>query len=112
MQYPIKLWSSKTETVTIEPEPEDEETDETEEDEEDEEEEDEGPKTEERTVWYWKQLNDQKPIWTRRPSQIEDSEYEEFYKTFAKGSGDNFLAKSHFRAEGEIEFDSLLFVPN
>lgn len=118
MQYPIKLWSSKKETVEIETEDDDasEEGDDDDEDlvaeDEDLEDEDDGPKTEEITVWYWKQLNDQKPIWTRRPSQIEDSEYEEFYKTFAKGSGDNFLAKSHFRAEGEIEFDSLLFVPN
>merc|ERR1719461_1730165 len=114
MQYPIKLWSSKKETFEVEPEEKDEdedkedETDDDEdedlvaEDEDDDDDEDEGPKTEERTVWYWKQLNDQKPIWTRRPSQVEDSEYEEFYKTFAKGSGDNFLAKSHFRAEGEI----------
>jgi len=118
MQYPIKLWSSRKETVEIEPEEDEDDSTDDEDDEdlvaedEDIEDEDEGPKTEEITVWYWKQLNDQKPIWTRRPSQIEDSEYEEFYKTFAKGSGDNFLAKSHFRAEGEIEFDSLLFVPN
>merc|ERR1711879_417633 len=91
----------------------DEESDEEIDAEDEDEEEDDDPetKTEERTVWFWKQLNEQKPIWTRRPSQIEDDEYESFYQAFTKSS-DKFLAKTHFRAEGEIEFDSLLFVPD
>lgn len=125
MQYPIKLWTSKKETVEIPIEEEDDDEESAEgddededdelvaEDEDDDEDEEDKPttRTEEKTVWYWKQLNDQKPIWTRRPSQIEDSEYDTFYKSFAKGS-DSYLAKTHFRAEGEIEFDSLLFVPD
>merc|ERR1719461_1672099 len=122
LQYPIKIWSSRTETVELPPEPKDEEPEEDEaeededdelmaEDEEDEDEDDEPEvRTEERTVWFWKQLNDQKPVWTRRPSQVDEEEYESFYKSFAKAS-DSYLAKTHFRAEGEIEFDSLLFVP-
>merc|ERR1719300_1213810 len=81
------------------------------EDEDDEDEDDEPEvRTEERTVYFWKQLNDQKPVWTRRPSQVDEEEYESFYKSFTKAS-DSYLAKSHFRAEGEIEFDSILFVP-
>jgi len=122
LQYPIKIWSSRTETVELPPEPKEEEPEEDEaeededddlmaEDEEDEDEDDEPEvRTEERTVWFWKQLNDQKPVWTRRPSQVDEEEYESFYKSFAKAS-DSYLAKTHFRAEGEIEFDSLLFVP-
>merc|ERR1719461_2075375 len=123
LQYPIKLWSSRTETVELPPEPKDEAAEEEEEkeddddedlvaeDEEDEDEDDEPEvRTEERTINFWKQLNDQKPVWTRRPSQVDEEEYEAFYKSFAKSS-DSYLAKTHFRAEGEIEFDSLLFVP-
>eukprot|EP00497_Spongosphaera_streptacantha_P005761 TRINITY_DN78_c0_g2_i3.p1 TRINITY_DN78_c0_g2~~TRINITY_DN78_c0_g2_i3.p1 ORF type:complete len:774 (-),score=272.34 TRINITY_DN78_c0_g2_i3:111-2189(-) len=123
LQYPIKLWSSRTETVELPPEPkeeedeeetegEDEDDDELVAEDEDDEDEDDEPevRTEERTVYFWKQLNDQKPVWTRRPSQVDEEEYESFYKSFTKAS-DSYLAKSHFRAEGEIEFDSILFVP-
>lgn len=45
-----------------------------------------------------------------RPAEIEDSEYNEFYKSLTKDRQDP-LAKVHFVAEGEVTFKSLLFVP-
>lgn len=45
-----------------------------------------------------------------RPADIEDGEYNEFYKSLTKDTKDP-LAKTHFVAEGEVTFKSLLFVP-
>jgi len=45
-----------------------------------------------------------------RPSDVDDDEYNEFYKSFSKQS-DEPLAKIHFNAEGEVTFKSILFVP-
>ncbi|XP_071442750.1 endoplasmin [Hetaerina americana] len=114
INFPIYLWASKTEEVE---EPiEEEEKDEQPEDEDDdakvEEEKEDKPKTKkvEKTVWDWEVLNDSKPIWTRKPADITDDEYNEFYKSLTKDSSEP-LAKSHFVAEGEVTFKSVLFVP-
>ena len=45
-----------------------------------------------------------------RPADIEDEEYNEFYKNFSKDSS-NPLAHTHFVAEGEVTFKSILFIP-
>lgn len=45
-----------------------------------------------------------------RPAEIEDSEYDSFYKSLTKDK-DEPLCKVHFVAEGEVTFKSLLFVP-
>ena len=45
-----------------------------------------------------------------RPADIEDSEYDEFYKSFSKDS-DEPMCKTHFTAEGEVTFKSILFIP-
>jgi len=116
INFPIYLWESKTEEVE-EPLDEDEEAqeDKVEEDDEEgkvEEEEDEKPKTKKvsKTTWDWVLVNDHKPIWTRKPAEIEDEEYNEFYKSMSKDTKDP-LGKTHFIAEGEVTFKSLLFVP-
>ena len=44
------------------------------------------------------------------PKEIEDEEYNSFYKLFSKDSKDP-MAKTHFTAEGEVTFRSILFVP-
>jgi heat shock protein beta len=45
-----------------------------------------------------------------RPADIEDAEYNEFYKSFSKDS-DEPMARTHFTAEGEVTFRSVLFIP-
>lgn len=68
-------------------------------------------KTVEKTVWDWELLNDSKPIWTRKPADITEEEYIEFYKALTKDATKP-LGKVHFVAEGEVTFKSLLFVPS
>merc|ERR1712227_997994 len=55
--------------------------------------------------------NQSKPIWTRKPDNIEQEEYDEFYKSITKDKNGP-MAQSHFIAEGEVTFKSLLFIPN
>lgn len=64
----------------------------------------------EKTVWEWKLVNTAKPIWQRKVKDISDAEYSQFYKSITKDSQEP-LARSHFVAEGEVTFKSLLFVP-
>merc|ERR1711912_201046 len=73
-------------------------------------EEDETKKVSEEVV-EWNQVNSEKAIWTRSPRDVEDEEYNRFYKTISKDSDDP-LTKMHFSAEGEIEFKSILFIPS
>merc|ERR1719454_1064934 len=61
-------------------------------------------------VVEWTQVNSETAIWTRSPRDVEEDEYNRFYKTISKDS-EPPLTKMHFSAEGEIEFKSILFVP-
>lgn len=123
INFPIYLWNSKVVQVDADEVEEDkpvkEDKDDTatedKEDEEDdtkvEEDADEKkPKKVDKTVWDWELLNDSKPIWTLKPSEVEEKDYIEFYKTLTKDSQEP-LAKTHFVAEGEVTFKSLLFIP-
>lgn len=116
INFPIYMWSSKTETVE-EPIEEDEQTEKEEKTEEDDAavedaKEEEKPKTKkvDKTVWDWEILNNHKPIWTRKPDDVEENEYNEFYKALTKDSKEP-LTYTHFNAEGEVSFKSLLYVP-
>lgn len=116
INFPIYLWSSKTETVEEPIEEETEKPDSTTDEEEDakiEEEKEDKPKTKkvEKTIWDWELINVAKPIWTRKPAEISEDEYNEFYKSITKDTT-NPLAKTHFIAEGEVTFKSLLFIPS
>merc|ERR1712050_730319 len=51
-----------------------------------------------------------KPIWQRKSSEIEEEEYEQFYKAISKDSTTP-MTKTHFSAEGEVSFKAILFVP-
>merc|ERR1711907_805007 len=62
------------------------------------------------TVWEWEQVNTQKAIWLRSKEDVTDEEYTEFYKTISKDYLEP-LAQTHFNAEGEIDFKSILYVP-
>ncbi|XP_023932276.1 endoplasmin [Lingula anatina] len=124
INFPIYLWTSKTEMVDEPIEEEEEKKDEAAEEkkDEDEDEEEEGkveeekeedkPKTKkvEKTTWDWELLNSSKPIWTRKPADIASDEYDDFYKAISRES-DAPLAHTHFTAEGEVTFKSILFIP-
>ncbi|XP_016412128.1 endoplasmin-like [Sinocyclocheilus rhinocerous] len=117
INFPIYVWSSKTETVEepIEEEEAEAEKEEATEDEAEVEEEDEDkdkPKTKkvEKTVWDWELMNDIKPIWQRPAKEVEVDEYKAFYKTFSRDS-DEPIGHIHFTAEGEVTFKSILFIP-
>ena len=116
--FPISLYMSKTETVEIEDDDEEDEEDLDEDasEDDDEEEEDEyddedlEPLTETVTKWDWVQVNSQQAIWARDSKEVEDSEYQSFYKALSKDSTDP-ATWIHFKAEGEVEFKSILYIP-
>ncbi|XP_078531027.1 endoplasmin [Lissotriton helveticus] len=116
INFPIYVWSSKTETVE-EPIDEDEEAKDKEDTDEEaaveEEDEEKKPKTKkvEKTVWDWELMNDIKPIWQRPAKEVEEDEYTAFYKSFSKESDDP-MGHIHFTAEGEVTFKSILFIPS
>lgn len=67
-------------------------------------------KTITRQEWDWTLINEIKAIWLRPKDDIEEREYNEFYKTITKDAEDP-LTYTHFSAEGEIEFKAVLYVP-
>ena len=126
INFNIYLWGSSTKTVeepiedeeeeaAEEPEKKDEDAEADDEGtvEEDKEEEEKKPKTKkvDKTTWDWELCNEAKPIWTRKPDDIEQDEYDEFYKSITKDKNGP-MTQTHFIAEGEVTFKSLLFVPN
>jgi len=116
-QYPLLMWDSKIETEEIPIEDAAEDADEDEDDDEltaeddDDDEDEEKTKTLKKTIWFWKRLNENKPLWTRSAKDITEGEYQDFYKAFASTS-DDALSYTHFKAEGEIEFSSILYIPS
>merc|ERR1711978_547573 len=83
---------------------------ETKDDDDDEKEEEEKKTPTKKTVYEWEQVNTQKAIWLRSKEDVTEEEYNEFYKSISKDYLDP-LAYTHFNAEGEIEFKSILFLP-
>jgi heat shock protein 90kDa beta len=116
--HPIHLRVTKTEIVQVdeeEEEPKEKKKDEDEfevTDEEEPEEEEEKPKaTKEVTTHEWEEINSTPAIWTRDKDQITDDEYQTFWKVLAKDEYNNATTWSHFNAEGNINFKSILYLP-
>merc|ERR1712139_467733 len=105
IQFPIYVKVKKEVDADAD---EDDDDDETKDEKEEEEEEDQKPKK--KTVFEWEQVNTQKAIWLRNKEDVTEEEYNEFYKSISKDYLDP-LAYTHFNAEGEIEFKSILFLP-
>merc|ERR1712238_389071 len=89
---------------------EDEEKDDVETKDEEKEKEEKEAKPTKKTVYEWEQVNTQKAIWMRAKEDVTEEEYSEFYKSISKDYLDP-LAYTHFNAEGEIEFKSILYLP-
>ena len=123
--FPISLYKKTTEVVDEDEEEDDEEEDDEEgteegtdsdleveeEDDEDDEDEDDEKKTKTVDKWEWYRVNSNVAIWTRDPSEIENDEYQKFFKAICKDPTDA-ATWSHFKAEGEVSFKSILFVPS
>merc|ERR1712100_857957 len=73
-------------------------------------EEEEEKKPKKKTVFEWEQVNTQRAIWLRSKEDVTEEEYNEFYKGISKDYLDP-LSYTHFNAEGEIEFKSILYLP-
>lgn len=59
----------------------------------------------------WQQINTKKPLWLRPARQVEQDEYNAFYKaTF--GAWDEPAAQTHFSIEGNVDFKALLYLPS
>jgi len=115
--HPVSLREIKTEMVPKDmPEEEEGEPKDMTEDEDDievsDEEEEKEPEMEEVTTYEMTQINTDPAIWARDKDTITDDEYQEFYKVVAKKDGGTEAESwTHFNAEGNINFKSILYIP-
>jgi molecular chaperone HtpG len=56
-------------------------------------------------------LNSMRPIWTRSPEEVSESEYAEFYKHISHDWTEPLKTVS-LKAEGRFEYQALLFIPS
>ncbi|MFN3199230.1 MAG: molecular chaperone HtpG [Bradymonadia bacterium] len=63
-----------------------------------------------KTVVEWPVVNSMKAIWTRRPADVTDEEYTEFYKHISHDWTEP-LERVSIRTEGTFQYSALLFIP-
>jgi len=102
VEFPISVWKEKTEYKQV---PDEEANAELGEDEEPK------MKTVPETTEGYEEMNTNKPIWLRSPSEVTEEEYKDFYQSAFKASYDEPLAHTHFSLEGQIECKSVLYIP-
>merc|ERR1711939_1304524 len=118
IQYPIYVKVKKEVDADVEEDDDDDEDKDEEEkddvevkdDDEEKDDDEKEKKPTKKTVHEWEQVNTQKAIWLRAKEDVNEDEYNEFYKSISKDYLDP-LAYTHFNAEGESEFKSILFLP-
>ena len=79
--------------------------------EEDADEEEKPKKMKEVTTHTWEKCNADQAIWNRPKDDITDDEYQDFFKMVTKNVY-NASSWSHFDAEGNINFKSLVYMPH
>eukprot|EP00579_Thalassiosira_antarctica_P001301 CAMPEP_0201866988 /NCGR_PEP_ID=MMETSP0902-20130614/1382_1 /ASSEMBLY_ACC=CAM_ASM_000551 /TAXON_ID=420261 /ORGANISM="Thalassiosira antarctica, Strain CCMP982" /LENGTH=789 /DNA_ID=CAMNT_0048392073 /DNA_START=55 /DNA_END=2424 /DNA_ORIENTATION=+ len=102
VEFPISVWKEKTEYKQV---PDEEANEDLAEDEEPK------MKTVPETTEGYEQMNTNKPIWLRSPSDVTEEEYKDFYQSAFKATYDEPLGQTHFSLEGQIECKSILYIP-
>mmetsp|Transcript_12996 Transcript_12996/g.18762 ORF Transcript_12996/g.18762 Transcript_12996/m.18762 type:complete len:823 (-) Transcript_12996:147-2615(-) len=118
--HPIQIRTTSTMEVEVEDEDDEEEKEEkdgedlevSEEEDADEDAEEKPKKTEMVTTHSWEQVNTNQAIWTRDKDSITEDEYQNFWKLVSKDQSSNATRWSHFNAEGNINFKSILYLPS
>ena len=81
----------------------------------DDDDEDDDAEPEFKTVYKWHQVNSSKSVWTQSSADTTIEEYNHLYKVLAKGGNvqaQTYLEKTHFKAEGDVEFKAVLYIPD
>jgi heat shock protein beta len=102
VEFPSSVWKEKTVYTQI---PDDEANKDLKEGEEPK------MKTVPETTEAYEQMNTNKPIWLRPPSEVTEEEYKDFYQSAFRATYDEPLAHTHFSLEGQIECKSILYIP-
>merc|ERR1711862_371986 len=116
LTHPIHVMKTETHQVPVQKDDEATEGDADEEDlaisDEDVDTEDAEPEMEDVVSQTWEIVNSNRPIWTREKDEITDEEYSDFFKIVSKSSYNDPASWTHFNAEGNINFKSILYLPS